>query len=127
MVDERAAQRMAGERWSLQLERVEKIPKMLDEGVYRVLVGRNRLVRQPVPLEVDGDNSESAIGESGHIGPEHIHGAPPSVNEHDGRRLRISTLEYSDFQTRAQSREAHAISRIAGGKHFAGTEILPAM
>jgi hypothetical protein len=49
------------------------------------------------------------------------------VNEQDWRRLRIATLHHSHFQTGAQSREAHAISRIAGGKHFAGTEIIPAM
>ena len=39
----------------------------------------------------------------------------------------IATLDDSHFQTGAQSRKAHAISRIAGGKHFAGTEVAPAM
>jgi hypothetical protein len=100
---------------------------MLDERVYGVFVGRNRLVRQPVPLEIDGNHSEPRVGERGDVQPEYIDRAAPSVNEHDWRRLRITTLDYSHFQTGAQSRKAHAICRIAGGKHFAGTEVVPAM
>src|ERR1700693_1916258 len=127
MVDERGAQRMAYKRGSLELERIQNIPEMLEERVYRVFIGCNRLVRQPVSLEIDGDHPKPAIGKDGHVAPEYINRAAPPVNEHDRRRGRIATLHHSHFQAGVQSREAHAISRIAGGKHFARTEIVPAM
>src|ERR1700736_4220180 len=122
MVDERSAKRMAGKRGLLELHGVQDVPEMLDEGVDSVFAGRSRLVRQPVPFEIDGHRPEPAFSESGHIAPEYVDRAAPSVDEHDRRRLRIAALHHSHFQTGAQSRKAHAISRIPGGKHFAGTE-----
>src|SRR3982074_176638 len=101
MVDERAAERMSGEGRSLQLERVQNVPEMLDERVYGVFVARDRLVGQPVPLEIDGDDPEPRFGNSGHVAPEYIDRPAPAMNEHDRGRLRVAPLHRSDFQTGA--------------------------
>jgi len=99
VVDQRPAQRMTGEGRPLELERVQNVSEMLDERVYSVFLGRNRLVRQPMTFEIDGDHPEPTLSESGHVAPEYINRAAPTVNEHDGRRLRIATLHHSHFQT----------------------------
>src|SRR4051812_12698927 len=117
---------MSAQHRVVETNGIERLPKMLDQRINSVFVYAQGFVRQPVPLQVERDDPVTSIGESRDVEPEDVDCAAPSVHQNYRRPRRIATLCYSYPDSGLQPREAHAICGIAGGKHLAGTEDIPA-
>src|SRR3954470_21964664 len=118
---------MPDQRRPIELEAVHDVADVLHQRIDRVLSGRGWLVGQTVTLEIDGKRAITGGRQRGHVAAKHVRRAAPAVNQQYGRRRRITPFDDSHLRARSPARKMHAIMRLTGGKHLAGSEYAPAM
>src|SRR4051812_8943509 len=92
MVAERATHRVPNQSGALDIQCIEDLPNVIDECVDRVFPLVQRLVRQPVTLEIDADRAEAGIGNRRQIVAEYVRGTSPAMQEDYRRRVRSASL-----------------------------------
>ena len=76
---------MTNQGGALEIQSIKRFAQVIDERIDRVLLGALRLVREPVSLEIDGDDAKSSSREGRHGEPEYVRTAAPPVHQQDRR------------------------------------------
>ena len=72
--------------------------------------------------DVDGNRAEACVRDRRKISPVDVERASPARHEQNWRRGWVSSFDDAHIYSRAKPRIRHAVSRIARGKHHAGTQ-----